>query len=259
MKLYYCSWLIVVVLLSTGCVSYDSLLNYNRTPTFPVEPQLIANYKPIAIQTNDILHIQVSSSEASATEPFEIGGAAAGGNMNNTQGLLMNGFLVDSEGRVDFPTLGQVPVGGLTIQEAKEHILKLLEPYFEQQPIVNIRLLNFRVSVNGEVANPGTFSVLNERLTIVEALTMAGDFTDYSMRDSILIVREANGERSFGYVDFNSASLFTSPYFYLQQNDVVYVRPDKRKVGIVRDPATRIFTWISAFTGVAAFILTLTR
>ncbi|MEL6635581.1 MAG: polysaccharide biosynthesis/export family protein [Bacteroidota bacterium] len=257
MKLNYGSWLLGLVLLSSGCVSYESLLNYNQQPAIPTEPQLIANYIPITIQTNDILHIQVSSAEVMANEPFELAGQT--GNANNTQNLLMNGYLVDLEGRVDFPTLGQVAIGGLTIQEAREHLLQLLEPYFEQAPIVNIRLLNFRVSVNGEVNNPGTFNVLNERLTIVEALTMAGDFTDYSMRDSILIVRESAGERSFGYVDFNSAEIFTSPYFYLQQNDVVYIRPDKRKVGIVRDPATRFFTWISAITGVAAFIITVTR
>ena len=167
--------------------------------------------------------------------------------------------MVDSKGYVDFPTLGRVELAGLTMEAAREKMLESLKLYFEIPPIVNIRLLNFRINVNGEVGRPGTYTIPNEKVTIIEALTMAGDFTNYSRRDSILIIREAEGQRTFGYVDLNSAEVFNSPYFYLQQNDVIYVRPSKAKVSLVRDPANRVFTWISAITGLAAFIISVSR
>jgi polysaccharide export outer membrane protein len=145
------------------------------------------------------------------------------------------------------------------MEEAKAKILTLLDPYFETLPIVNLRLLNFRISVNGEVNGPGTFTIPNERVTIIEAVTMAGDFTSYSRRDSVLIVREADGVRTFGYVDFNSADVFTSPYFYLHQNDVIYIRPEKTKIGTVRDPATRVLPWVTTVVSVTAFIISILR
>ena len=138
-------------------------------------------------------------------------------------------------------------------------IQESLAPYFNEPLVINIRLLNFRINVNGEVKSPGTFAITNQTISIIEALTLAGDFTDYSRRDSVLIIREADGKRNFGYINFNSSDIFNSPYFYLQQNDVVYVQPERRKLAIIRDPAQRIFTWISAVTGIAAFVITLTR
>jgi len=183
----------------------------------------------------------------------------AGGGINNAQNLLLNGYLVDSRGEIELPTLGKVKLTGLGLEGAKEKIEQLLDPYFEEIPLVTVRLLNFRINVNGEVGRPGIFNIDNQSVTLLEALSLAGDLTDYSERDSILIIREADGQRRFGYVNLNSAEIFNSPYFYLQQNDVVYVRPAKRKLALVRDPATRIFTWISAITGIAAFVITLTR
>lgn len=242
-----------------GCVRYNSLINYNNTPTIPAEPQEIANFKPIRIQPNDILHIQVSSTEDVSTAPFTLAGSNMNNNSNNMQNNLLNGFLVNLNGAVDFPTLGTVSLAGLTMEEAKAKILTLLDPYFETLPIVNLRLLNFRISVNGEVNGPGTFTIPNERVTIIEAVTMAGDFTSYSRRDSVLIVREADGVRTFGYVDFNSADVFTSPYFYLQQNDVIYIRPEKTKIGTVRDPATRVLPWVTTVVSVTAFIISILR
>ncbi len=242
-----------------GCVSYDSLLNYKTSEAPPTSPQAIANFQPVLIQTNDILHIKLSGVDPIALQPFTSDQSNGSGGINNPQNLLLDGYLVDSKGTVDLPTLGSVELAGLSLEAAKEKLKTLLSAYFEELPIVNVRLLNFRININGEVKRPGVLTIDNQSINLVEALTMAGDLTDYSQRDSILIIREENGQRNFAYIDLNSASAFTSPYFYLQQNDVVYVRPLKRKRAIVRDPATNIFTWISAITGIAAFILTLTR
>lgn len=242
-----------------SCISYESLLNYEDTTTTPIPSQSIDNYRPIVIQPNDILHINVSSNNEQAVLPFQLNTSGPGANANSAQGLLMNGYLVNASGTINFPTIGSIQLSGLSIQEAQTTILNELLPYFNETPIVNVRLLNFNISVNGEVRTPGTFNVINERITVLEALTLAGDFTPYSRRDSVMIIRETKDERSFGYVDFNSPDIFKSPYFYLRQNDVVYVRPLKRKILTVQDPVTRALTWVSAATGIAAIVITLAR
>lgn len=254
MKIANFIWSLCLLMLIGSCTSYQSLLSYNESPRIPFEPQVITNYKPLKIQVNDILRIQISSTDPLAAQPFMVnGGASQGG------GDSFNAFPVNSEGAIIFPTIGEIKVLGLEIEQAKKVIQNKLKPYFNADPIVQLRLANFRVNVNGEVNTPGTFSVLNDRISIIEALTLAGDFTSYSRRDSILIIREADGMRSFGYVNFNSSEVFNSPYFYLQQNDVVYVQPDKTKVNSVRDPATRFLPWITAIASLTAIIISITR
>lgn len=237
--------LFVIVSLLGSCVQYKDVLSYEETSVFPSTAQTITNYQPIVIQPNDILQITVSSLAPAASAPFNGSGES--------------GYMVDVSGNITLPTLGDIQVAELTLEEIKSNLQKSLQPYFSEKPIVNVRLENFKVSVNGEVGSPGIFGVANGRITMIEAITRSGDFTPYSRRDSILIIREFNNERSFGYIDFNSAAAFESPYFYLKQNDVVYVRPSKTKVATVRDPATRILPFISIVTGLTALILTLLR
>jgi len=239
----------------SSCTSYQSLLNYSDSPKMPLDPQTITNFKPITIQSNDIVRVRISSANVDAVRPFLISGSA--------EGAVVDGgfdeFLVSSEGYIDFPTLGKIELKGLTIEEIKQRILKKLIPFFNHPPIVQVRLLNFRVNVNGEVNHPGSFTVNNDRLTIIEAITLAGDFTPYSSRDSILIIREENNTRNFAYINFNSYDVFSSPYFYLQQNDVVYIRPRKSKVNVVRDPASRVLPWVTTGVSFVALILSIAR
>ena len=251
------SFFFIALLLSTSsCVTYPSLLNYQQAPRLPIDPQNISNFEPLTIQANDILQIRISSSSDLAIQPFSMGG---GTNEEGQGGSSYDEFLVNSEGNIEFPTLGTIAVKGLTTESIKNQLLDRLNPYFEEPPIVQVQLTNFRVNVNGEVARPGSFTVNNGRLTIIEALTMAGDFTPYSRRDSVLIIREENGLRSFGYVDFYSAEVFESDYFYLQQNDVVYVQPQKTKVNSVRDPSSRFLPWVTAFVSLAALVISINR
>lgn len=253
--------LLGLILTLNSCVSYDSLLSYNESPKVFLEPHEITNFEPIKIQPSDILQIQVSSTDPNAAAPFNlsISGGGSGNGQNARDGGSASGFLVNQDGTIDFPTLGAVKVENLSVDETKAEILKLLKPYFTISPIVNVRLANFKVNVTGEVKNPGIFSISNNRVTVIEAITMAGDFTNHSMRDSVLIVREAEGIRSFGYVDFNSAEIFNSPYFYLQQNDMIYIRPERRKTAIIRDPITRATPIVSALTSLVAIIVTVIR
>ena len=160
---------------------------------------------------------------------------------------------------IELPTIGTVAVKGLQVEQIQTKIVDLLKPYFTTPPIVEVRLTNFRISVNGEVSSPGTFNVYNNRVTVIEAITLAGDFTGYSRRDSVMIIREEDGIRNFGYVDFTSSAVFSSPYFYLQQNDVVYVQPNKGKVNTVRDPASRALPWVSVGVSVLLLVVTIAR
>jgi len=241
-----------VLIWTSSCTSYQSLLSYNEYPLIPVEPQAIVNYTPLKIQANDILKIQISSIDAIAVQPFQVGGTSE-------SSAALSNYLVNSTGNIIFPTVGEINLKGLEIEEAQEAILEKLTPYFTEAPIVQVRLVNFKVNVNGEVTRPGSYSVINDRLSIIEAITLAGDFTPYSMRDSILIIREMDGMRSFGYVNFNTAEVFNSPYFYLQQNDVVYIRPEKTKVNSIRDPAVRILPWVTTAASLTALIISISR
>ncbi len=236
----------VVVSSLLSCTSYQGLLNYSQPPSIPTESQVINNYQPITVQANDILAIRVLSTNPISAEPF---------NLASEDG----GYLVNSKGYIDFPTVGKIKLQGLEIEAVKTKIIESLAPYFEEDPIVQVRLTNFQVNVNGEVRSPGTFMVNNERLTVIDAITLAGDFTNYSARDSILIIREEDGMRSFGYIDFSSPDLFNSPYFYLQQNDVLYVKPNKTIVTTVRDPASRFLPWVGAAVSVVLLIVSLRR
>jgi len=245
--------LFLIILLSSSCNSYESFLNYNEYPAIPKEGQEIVNYEPLKIQSNDILKIIVSSPDIEAIRPFSLSGGG------EEQGASANDFLVNSQGNIDFPTIGEISLKGLDVEEAKVRIQEELSPYFKQVPIVQVRLTNFKVNVNGEVGSPGSFGVSNNRLTIIEAVSMAGDFTRYSRRDSILIIREQDGLREFGYVDFKSSEIFSSPYFYLQQNDIVYVQPSKRVVNSIKDPSSRIISWVSAGISFLTFVIALVR
>lgn len=239
--------LVLLPFFCTSCIKYKDLISYENSPGFPTTPQQITNFKPAVVQPNDILQIQVSSSLELAAAPFNASGEGGGE------------YLVDANGNIELPTLGTLQLENLTIVEVKEKLKKELAPYFSEAPMVNVRLANFKVNVNGEVGNPGIFTVPNGRMTMIEAITLAGDFTSYSRRDSILVVREFNNERTFGYIDFNSAAAFESPYFYLQQNDVVYIKPSKYKTTTVRDPVTRILPFVSLTTGVAALLFAILR
>ncbi len=246
-------YFLLLIATMSSCTSYKSLLNYNESPQIPKGPQVITNFKPLTIQPSDILRVRVSSTDMAAVAPFSTSSSTSG------EGGGFDEYLVSSEGDIDFPTIGKISVKGLQVEEIKARILERLKPFFSQEPIVQVRLTNFRINVNGEVSSPGSFSVYSDRVTIIEAISLAGDFTSYSQRDSILIIREQDGVRNFGYVNFNSSEIFSSPYFYLQQNDVVYVRPSKTKVNSVRDPSSRILPWISAGVSVIVLIFTVSR
>ncbi len=138
------------------------------------------------------------------------------------------GYLIDSDGNIDFPVVGKIKLGGLTRQTAIDYLKEQLKPYLSN-PTIIIRILNYKVTVLGEVRNPGTITIPNERITLLEAIGIAGDLNITGLRKNVLVIRETDGKRTETLVDLTSKELFSSPVFYLQQNDVVYVEPNRAK------------------------------
>jgi len=195
---------------------------YQTPPEAPVE---------LRLQPNDLVSIKVSSLNPESNALFNRGvlsapGAAA--TSLSAESTPTEGYLLDQNGNVDFPVLGKVKLAGLTNTEATTKMTGLLQQYVKS-PIITIRLLNFKVTVIGEVNRPSTFLVPTQRITVLEALGLAGDMTSYGRRENVLLVREQNLVRTTTRLDLNDKALLTSPYFYLQQNDVIYVAPDKIK------------------------------
>jgi polysaccharide export outer membrane protein len=138
------------------------------------------------------------------------------------------GYMVDKDGAISLPLVGKIVVAGLDTKEATDLITEKLEKYLVN-PVVNVRMLNYNVSVMGEVNRPSVYTIPNERISLPEVLSLAGDLTIYARRNNVLVIRENNGKREFGRVDLTKRDLFDSPYYYLQPNDVVYVEPGKGK------------------------------
>lgn len=187
-------------------------------------------FKSPKIQTGDLLSINVSSYNMESTIPFNLTVTAnLPGNNQNIRGYQQpESYLVNSDGNIDFPVLGRIYVANKSRQELSNMLQDKIKEYVKE-PIVTVKILNFRFTVLGEVKNPGVFVVQNEKVTILEALGQAKDLTIYGRRDSILLVRNENSKFSKFHVDLRNDTFIDSAYYYLKQNDVIYVRPNDIK------------------------------
>lgn len=191
----------------------------------------------IKIQPDDLLMIIVSAADAESAIPFNLSTVNLPATMNSNSGGMisamgqqtMQSYLVDAAGSIDFPVLGKLKVGGLSRTEVMQLLETQISKYIKS-PIINLRLMNFKVSVQGEVTIPGTYTIPSDRVTLIEALSMAKDLTLYGKRDNILIIREVGGVKSYNRVDITKADFINSPFYYLAQNDVVYVEPNKTRI-----------------------------
>ncbi len=229
------------------------LFRKTETP-LPDMPQLsIAKYSDLSIQPHDALAITVSCIDPQLASPFNLVDARSGGQIESNSPF--SSFLVDNNGEINYPVLGKIQVAKLTMPQLRDTLVKKLKTYIKD-PTVNIRRVNFHVTVLGEVAKPGTFNIASERITLLEALGMAGDLTPYSDRQRILVLREENGKVTSMKIDLQSPDFFTSPYYFLHQNDMVYVDPKKSKRASVNDPANKYVTWSTAGLSAVSAIIT---
>lgn len=222
----------------------------------------IKNSRIPKIQADDILSITITSLSPEANAIFNRGEMIQTSNVipnyNNTGNtipgnLYREGYLVDEAGYVNFPILGKVKVAGLTKTQATELFTFQLQAHVKD-PIINIRYLNFKVTVVGEVNRPSTFTVPTQKLNILEALGMAGDMTAFGKRENVLVIREVDGVRKMIRLNLNNSEVLNSPYFYLQQNDVVYVEPDRMKE-VQASANTRTLSIIAAAASIASIFI----
>lgn len=230
-------FLFFIVLLAS-CSPKRNLVYFSDLKDNSAYTSQILNDIDPKIKIDDILNITVNTLSIESNSLFNQGvmsttGGAAG---QGSSTLATEGYLVDKEGNINFPVLGKIRLAGLTREEARQLMTtKLLKDV--KNPIVNVRIMNFRITVMGEVAAPNLFVIPSEKVNVLQGLALAGDITVYGRRENVLVIREVDGKRTMVRLDLNSESSLNSPYFYLQQNDIIYVEPNILKEKITnRDP-----------------------
>ncbi|PQA52720.1 sugar transporter [Siphonobacter curvatus] len=215
------------------------------------------------VQVGDVLSITVSSLNPEASAVFNLPESQA---MIQGQGLTASanplayqpGYVVNRDGSIDFPMLGKVPVAGKTSSEVNAYLKDKLKAYLKE-PAVNVRNVNFRISVLGEVNHPSLFLINNEQVTLLQALSMANDLTIYGKRENVLVIREENGKKTFARLNLNRRDFFSSPYYYLHPNDIVYVEPNQARVASTDNTYRVVPIVISAVSAVLVLVSVLVR
>jgi polysaccharide export outer membrane protein len=243
----FCSCCLIIL---TSCASRRNLVYFSDLSSKSGDSQSINTDIEPKIQPNDLLSITISTPSAESNMLFSVNS----NNINKNGYFEKEGYRVDQVGNVSLPVVGKVNLKGLTIQQAQERLVKSLTAYVKN-PIANIQFLNFRITVIGEVNHPSTFTISNEQVNLLEALGMAGDLTVYGKRDNILLIREMDGQRSMVRMNINNRNILNSPYFYLKQNDVIYVEPDKAK-SLEYNPNNRLMPLVVASISAVAVLAT---
>lgn len=240
----------VMLVLLTACAAPDRVIYFQDLQNELCE-NIVQSYE-IKIRKDDILGITVSARNPELAIPFNLPATAYTLEAKNSSSGSQLGYQVDVEGYINFPQLGRIPVEGKTRKELAEYITKELEQKnYLQDPVVTVTFQNFKVSVLGEVKNPKVINVKSDRITVLEALAEAGDLGIQAKRDRVAVIREAEGKRTVHYLDLRSSDLLQSPYYYLQQNDVVYVEPNNAKTIQNRSTqVTSVGTWVSVFSSI---------
>lgn len=233
---------LIFIFLFTSCGSKKDVVYFQNAKDF--ETLVDTDTFTPKFKVNDIVSVFVSTFDLEAVKPFNMYKSTG-----ESQSEIVD-YVIDINGNIDYPVLGKIKLIGLTVEEAKTLFKEKLSDYLKD-PIVNIRILNFRISVLGQVNSPGRYEVSGERITLLEAIAMAGDLNIKGERKNVLVIRDFNGTKTYSRLDLTSKELFNSPVYYLTQNDVVYVEPNKSAIsGSVTD--TRIGTIIS----VVSFLVT---
>lgn len=256
--------LALTTLLGSGCTSYQKSLYLQNEQV--LNESLEGQLYDFRIMPKDELTITVSTTDPEASAPFyrKIGQSKE---FTNNSSIGMNNadllsYLVDNNGCIDFPVLGMIKVMGLTNRECEALLRQKLQPYLKEVPNVTVRTSNYKFSVLGEVNAPGTYTTDAEKVTVFEALAQAGDMTLFSIRDDVQLLREdSTGIRRVYHLDLTQADIAQSPYFYLQQNDVVYVKPTRAKVrtNTFNSNSSMWITLLSIVTSITSLVLAISK
>ena len=244
--------LLVFSLLWISCATKKQILYFQDAEALNAKSAM-EHYEPI-IEKNDVLYISVSSMNVEVVEPFK---RNTGENYANSQNQLLQGYLVDSNGTIRFPVLGEITVAGSTRAQVVTMLRDRLSEFITDV-VVDVRIMNFKITVLGAVNRPGVYSIQDERVTLPQALGLAGDLSVDGKRSEIMIVREVDGKQQVAHVDLTAADFFESPFYFLKQNDLVYVQPSLKgvkKSGFIPD----IPALLSLFTVVLSTVIIITR
>ncbi len=217
----------------SGCVMTKQVAYFQNMDSVDISKRV--DVPEVRVKTNDELTILVSSITPEAAEPFNmnLSSKMTSSSMSNTDaGRGMYSYIVDKHGDINFPVVGKINVLGLTRPEVEDKITEKIKPYFaeSENPVVKVRFSSFKITIIGEVSGSKIVNVTNERISIIEALAQAGDLSVYGKRPNILLVREnSKGEKMAVRYNLNDANIFNSPFYYLEQNDIIYVEPQKAK------------------------------
>lgn len=252
-------YLLIICLAFTSCVSNKKIAYFQDIQTInQAKLENAATFTEPIIQPDDILSINIFTLNPQsgaivnqAASNTVLGGGAA----TAVAAQQVSGFLVDRNGDVELSLIGKVKLAGMTTYQARELIRDKASAVYKE-PNVQLRFANFKVSVLGEVNAPSAYTLPNEKVTVLDALSLAGDLTIYGRRENILIVRDNNGKKEFARLDLNSSKIFDSPYYYLRQNDVVYVEPNKRKVSASNSAQVQTISVIASVLSVIVVAIT---
>jgi len=232
------------IIVSSSCASVKKIPYFKDVPdslsknTYSVD---LTPYTEPLIQPNDIISVSIQTIDPRATEIFQAGGGlngaptmassssqgGSGGSTTSGTGATP-GYLVDQQGYINMPLVGKFKIAGLTTTQARDLIEQKAIVYYKD-PVVNVRFANFTFTLLGEISHPGRYTVNNEKISLMDAIGMGGDLTNYGKRYNVMLIREENGKKVFSRYNLNSTDIFQSPYYFLRQNDIVYVEQNKAR------------------------------
>jgi polysaccharide export outer membrane protein len=247
---------------ASSCTSYKNVPYFKDLPDSARAAIMNAPYKELVIKPDDILNINIQTIDPTANAIFGQNTASPLGQVNNSVSLsssqqqsLLTAYLVDKNGEVELPILGKLTLGGLTTKQARDTIQEHASVYYKS-PTVNVRFANLKITVLGEVQHPGTFVLANEKNTIFDALGLAGDLTIFGKRENMLLIRDSSGQSQLIRFSLNSTNLMRENFFYLKQNDVIYVEPNQSKIASLDASKTRLYTITAAVLSLLIVIAT---
>ena len=268
MKILFYILLGALTMSFSSCLVYKDIVNFQDGQDLEDGRwDLITNFAKWTIQPEDILQINVHSSNQEAAEQFNIMDTRLAGQMMRSggagaAGAMMEpiGYRVDFNGNIDIPVIGRILVAGKTVEEIKYEVAeKVRATGYLSDVNVQVRFLSFRITVIGEVNSPGAYILQTQKINVLEAIGQANDMSIFANRDNILVIREKAGVREYGRINLKSKNVFESPYFYLQPGDVVYIEPHKAKVLSAPDPASRYVNTIIGIVSLVTLVVTLSK
>jgi polysaccharide export outer membrane protein len=248
-----------ISMLAGSCTSYKNIPYFKDVPdsgyVYKNGVQVpVTAYQAVRIQPNDILSVDIRTIDPEVNEALRNPNSQMTRPLTNENDAASIGYLVDEKGNIELPVAGTIKVGGLTTAEAKEAVRQKALAYYKE-PIVNVRIINFKVTVLGEVTRPGTYLINGEKATILDALGQAGDMSIFGTRTNVLLSRNENGQQKMIRFNLTETEMFSSPYFYLRQGDVLYVQPTKGKAAANDGAALRTYTIITSTLSLLAIVI----